>query len=122
MSTKMEENFRKAMIPQNTISGSVDALRDSVKDLYTLDEDNYQRILVSEQGYSLLKSKVDVLEADQKKLLGKVNRINGKRVLGFMLLGAAVYGIAKAVDRIEKKINDRLDALENRKERDESDG
>ena len=122
MSTKMEENFRKAMIPQNTISGSVDALRDSVKDLYTLDEDNYQRILVSEQGYSLLKSKVDVLEADQKKLLGKVRRINGKRVLGFMLLGAAMYGITKAVDRIEKKINDRLDALENRKERDESDG
>ena len=119
MSKIMEANFKKGV--QNhphDLRDSVDALRSCVRDLYELDEENYQSI----------KSLRRVIE-DHTKQIGNVKSsivsIHAKRAGGAVIIGGTIWLIGKILKRQIREIdtlNKRIDKLEGKDTSEESDG
>ena len=119
MSKIMEANFKKGVQEHHrSLQDSVDALRSCVKDLYELDEENYQSILRLERNVK-----------DHTQQIGNVKsfmvNIRAKRACGAMIIGGTIWMISKILKRQIREINtlnERIDKLEGKDTSEESDG
>jgi len=119
MSKIMEANFKKGVQEhQNSLRESVDALRRCVKDLYELDEENYQNI-------KSLKRAVE----DHAKQIGNVRSsvvsIHAKRAGSAIVIGGVIWLVGKVIKAQSREINElneRVKKLEGNDTSEESDG
>lgn len=117
MGNKMQHNFEAIKHPTGSLKESVDAIRTSVKDLYDLDEDNYQMIRNLQKA---LDESNNRLNAVTRKTNAGIRRIT----LGGLLLTGIVYGGAKLIRDLNKRVNLLEAQIEATKpeEKEESDG
>ena len=118
MSEKMLKNYDATMHGKKSLVESVDAIRASVKDLYELDDDNYQMIKNLQKNLDLANEKV---AAGAKAL----NRLRKRTALGFLCIGGIFWLWNKAGKRVEESLDDlesRVRAMEVGEKHEESDG
>ena len=118
MSEKMLKNYDATMHGKKSLAESVDAIRASVKDLYELDEDNYQMI-------KRLRKNLDLANEQVAAGARALNRLRKRTALGFICLGGIFWLWDKANKRKEERLNDlesRVRAMEVGEKHEESDG
>ena len=120
MSNKMQNNYNKLMQhPTGSLKESVDNIRVSIRDLYELDEDNYQMIKNVQRALDDTNNRVNAVS---RKTNGNFRRLG---IAGLLLTGLVYFG-SKAL----KSYNQRMDELEMKlkamqpepEEKEESDG
>ena len=119
MGKLMMENYNKGVKDHpSVLRDSVDALRNCVKDLYDLDEDNYQMI-------KILKQRAEEHAKQIKNLRTSTISIRAKHTGGILILGGLVWlarRIFKDQAREINELNERVRKLEGEDTSEESDG
>jgi len=114
MSNKMEKNYQTAMEKRSSLAESIDSLRVSIRDLYELDEDNYQIGLA-------LKKRVEDLESRLDRANAAIRRSRRRTVLGFIGVGGLLYVGFKGIEALNEYVRGKKDE-NSPEETDESDG
>lgn len=119
MSKIMEANYKNGVQEHpHLLRESVDALRKCVKDLYDLDEDNYQ----------LIKDLRKIVTENTKQIKNvrtSVVSMHAKHISGALMLGGLIWLARKVFKEQAKEINElneRVNKLEGNDTSEESDG
>jgi len=99
MGDRMQKNYEAVKHPLGNLKESVDSIRTSVKDLYELDEDNYQMIRNLQKALDEANNRINHLQQKHNhtcKLIG----------IGLLTLGFGGMLVKKLVEKHEEKINE----------------
>ena len=99
MGNSAMRNYERAMHPTGSLKESVDAIRSSVKELYELDEDNYQMIQNLRKSLDQTNNRVN--DVTRKAAGGRV-----RTFIGVVLLGGVIWGVVKSVADTQNEIKD----------------
>ena len=115
----MEENYTKGILNRsNVLSENVDALRNCIKDLYSLDDDNYQNIKRLIRLNDDTNNRIDQLTKSVKSMYVR-------RGVGVLLITGLTYVGSELFRAYRRKIHDleaRIEELEGPGKTEESDG
>lgn len=90
---------------KRSLGKSVDILREDIKELYELDQDNYARI-------NELRTAINNFSNNAKQAYIGARAQRRKTTFGFMLLGTGIYYVGKALMHRIELLTERVDALE----------
>jgi len=118
MGNRMQNNYNEMKHPTGSLKESVDILRNSIKDLYELDEDNYQMIKNLQRAMDETNNRVNAVG---RKSSGRIGRLafGGLILTGLMCLGV------REIRECNLKIRDlriKIQALQPDEKAEESDG
>lgn len=119
MNNVMEKHYAKGVMNRShLLAENVDALRDCVKDLYVLDEDNYKKIQELIKGHNATARQVN-------RLTQFANNLRIRRGLRLLCIVGLIYignGILSDHDRKIDELQDKLNKMEEQDKTEESDG
>ena len=122
MGNRMQNNFEAVKHPTGSLKESVDNVRVAIRDLYELDEDNYQMIKNVQRALDETNNRVNAVT---RKSNGKFRRLG---IAGLLLTGLVYFG-GKAIkahnqqiEELKAKINVLQGLNESEEKAEESDG
>ena len=98
MGNKMQGNYNAMINHSGSLKESVDILRSNIKDLYELDEDNYQMNKNLQKALDKANNRINASE----RHLRRIGRLAG---FGFILLGVGHVILNRIVGEQEEKID-----------------
>ena len=105
MANRMEINYNAMMHPGATLKESVDTLRTNIKDLYELDEDNYQLI-------KTLRSELEKATSRLDKLTRALSVHRAKSFAKLLIFGGVSVYMIREQNRYISRLRERIEVLE----------